>query len=106
MVGKQELTGLRLRKQTLVLESDLNRMALRSEWEVLRTAGSWMGLFGRKEGGAARWPFVVTPLAGVLVALGFQRSRRLLGYISTIFMVLKPFIRFWRSDVSRYEQTE
>ena len=42
MFGKQNMTALQLRKKTLVLESELNRLALQAECERLREATGWL----------------------------------------------------------------
>lgn len=56
------MNKLQLRKQALILESDLNRLALRAECQNLRSA---TGKF-RFPGGKANWLLVAAPVAGFL----------------------------------------
>jgi hypothetical protein len=42
MFGKAELEQLRVQKQLLVLQSDVNRLLLTREWQRLRSPETWM----------------------------------------------------------------
>jgi len=64
------MTALQLHKKTLVLESDLNRLALRAECERLREAGSLIKDVRRQ---ITPWALVLAPLAGVALALRLRR---------------------------------
>jgi hypothetical protein len=76
MVGRKTLELYRLQKQVLILESNLHRLALRTEWNNLRSATAWMDEaagIGRK---VSPWLFLLAPVAGVFAsrALGHRRG--------------------------------
>jgi len=59
MFEKLDVTALQLHKKTLVLESELNRLALRAECERLREAAGWLSLVKGARSQItpwARWP--------------------------------------------------
>ncbi len=44
MFGTRDMTALQLYKESLVLESEINRLALRAECESLQEAAGWLSL--------------------------------------------------------------
>jgi hypothetical protein len=68
------MNRLQLRKKTLIVESDLNRLILRGECQNLFTAA---GRF-RLPGFAGKWLLAVAPMAGFLAMrlFGWKALRR------------------------------
>ena len=83
MVG-ENVTPLKLQKQTLVLESDLNRLTLQAELHDLRSACTWPSLIKGPGREIAPWALALAPLVGVVVALGFRRTARLVAAASVM----------------------
>lgn len=100
MFGKQELRSLQLRKQALLLQSGLNRLTIQFELERLREVGTLLGMVKGGPGRFKRWALVCAPIAGLATALGFRRSRKLVGSIAMLLPVIKPLIRFWRASAA------
>lgn len=73
------MTPLKLQRQALALESDLNRLALRAEFQQLRDARTWAGFMKRSGRELAPWALALAPLFGVVAALGLRRTVRLFG---------------------------
>jgi len=75
MAEGSSLERLRLRKQTLLLESTVNRLEIRRELEVLRTGFAWL----EDPVGAAREKspvlLMLAPVAGVLASRLLRGSR-------------------------------
>jgi len=73
MFEAKELARLRLQKKQLVLQSELNRLQLISEWQRLRSPDGWLG---EGLGLAKRHPIAIAALAaasGVLVTKILRR---------------------------------
>jgi hypothetical protein len=98
MFGHEELTELNVRKQALLLESDLNRLTLQLQCEHLRQTRNWLTSIGGGPRKLGFWVVTLAPLAGLAMTLGMRRSRRLFGSLATAVAVAKPLIRFWRSS--------
>ena len=73
MAGRQKLELLSLRRQALLLESDLNRLVLRAEFEKLRAAME--DLDGALAAARRFGPWLVpaTAVGGLLVARLFRK---------------------------------
>jgi len=78
------MTLLKLQRQTLALESDLNRLALQAEFRQLRDARTWAGFMKRGGRELAPWAFALVPLFGVVAALGLRRAGRLFGSVARV----------------------
>ncbi len=76
------MTPLKLQRQTLALESDLNRLALRAELRQLRDARICAGFMKRSGRELAPWALVLAPLFGVVAAVGVRRTVRLVGSVA------------------------
>ena len=100
MFGKQRLTPLRLRKQTLLLKSDLHRLTLQMECQRLHQATRWMGEAGQMWHRWRPWALVVAPVAGLLFARGLRRPTRLLGSVIRIAGMILPLAQAWRTLTS------
>ena len=66
------MNAFELRKKTLLLESDLNRLTLHAECAQLRKVASHSTV--------ARWALALAPLAGLAFALGLCRSSHGAGF--------------------------
>jgi hypothetical protein len=74
MVGKRERDRLRLRKQALILESEINRHLLATEWRKTQSATAWVGEAARWGQRARAWWPLVVPALGALVGRCFRRT--------------------------------
>jgi len=90
------MMALQMRKKALVLESDLNRLRLRAEWNNLREFGGiakklkQLGRFGM-------WPWALASLAGIAAALGLGRSVLAGGIVRKVLTGAPALIRLWRT---------
>jgi hypothetical protein len=96
VLGRRELEKLSLRKQALLVESGLNRVALQAEVRSLRSATSWV----REAAGVSREfaPLLalLAPLAGFLAAKGARRTGSWLGRIVTMTKLVGPIYGLWK----------
>ncbi|MCU0784204.1 MAG: hypothetical protein MUF81_09205 [Verrucomicrobia bacterium] len=90
------MTALQLRKQTLLLESDLNRLTLHVECAQLREATNWMGQIRGAQKRIPSWALAVAPLAGVALVLGLRRSSAGAGLLTKALGVAPSLIQIWR----------
>jgi hypothetical protein len=97
MFGKQEMTAVRLRKQTLLLESDLNRLTLCAECEHLREAANWSGRVEHLRQQVGPWALVLAPLAGAGLMLGLRRFSSGAGLLPKALAVAPALIKLWRT---------
>ena len=106
MLGRGELDKLAVQKQTLVVESSLNRLALQAEIRNLRSATAWIReAAGRSE---ERLPLllIVAPLAGFLLA---RLSRRPDSWLSQALAAAKwigPLHSLWKRFSASRKQAE
>ena len=104
MAGKQGLELLSRRKQALVAESDLNRLAVRLEFENLRTATS------RFDGAlaAARrfgpWLVPAASVAGLLAARFLRQRSGTLARATSLLRWVSPALALWRQFTGRGRQ--
>ncbi len=90
------MTALQLRKQCLLLESDLNRLRLRAETERLRKAVDWVSRIEEEtRRQIAPWAQALAPLAGVALALGLRRSRPGGGVLSRVLRLGSSLVQLW-----------
>jgi hypothetical protein len=97
MFGRQDVTSLQLRKKALVLESSLNRIALRAECERLREAADGVSRIMDTGRHIAPWALVLAPLAGVALALRLRRSAPGEGLLSRALGLAPSLIQLWRT---------
>ena len=97
MLGREELDRLNVQKQALVLESDLNRLALRAELQSLRSATAWVGTATRTSREFTPLLLLLAPLAGFLVARGFRRTGSWLSRVATAVKWIAPLYQVWKS---------
>jgi len=96
VLGRKELDKLNLQKQALLLESGLNRVALRAEIRSLRSATTWV----REATSVSRelTPLLVllAPLAGFLLGRGPRRRGSWLTRIVTAVKWIGPLYGVWK----------
>jgi hypothetical protein len=102
----QEMTTLELRKQTLLLESDLNRLTLHAECGHLRDAANWAGRMKDVRRELAPWALVLAPLAGMALALGLRRSSLSTGLVTKALEVAPSLIQLWRTCVTPSDESK
>lgn len=96
MVENQEMKELEVRKQALLMESELNRLALQADCDRLTSIRN----------AVKPWAFWLAPLAGVAVAVGLRKQSRQaegpsgrkagwLGVLTKALTLAGPLIRFW-----------
>lgn len=100
MFGTQELTDLQLRKQTLLLESDLNRLALYVECERLGRVGNWVNRLTSVRNAIGPWARLLSPAAVAVMALGLRRRTGWFGTLTKTVESIRPLIEFWRARVA------
>jgi len=106
MAAAKELARLRLHKQALLLESDLNRLALRAEWEQLRAATAHASdpmVAWRK---ISPWLPLLAPLAGFLAVRTLRRPGSVLGGVISAVKWIQPLYSLWRRLASRQHREE
>jgi hypothetical protein len=86
------MTAFKLHKRTLLVESDLNRLALRAEVQHLRAARKWMGFIQHPGRKLAPWALLLAPLAGVVLGLGIRRTARLFGSAVRVIKATRALI--------------
>jgi hypothetical protein len=96
------MTPLKLRKQALTLESDLNRLALRAGFQGLRDTRTWAGSMKRGRGAIARWGLVLAPLFAVVTAVGLRRTSRLFGLAVRVLGAVRDAIGNGRPNAVRF----
>jgi len=100
------MTALQLRKQMLVLESDLNRLTLCTEWERLREAANWSGRVGDLRRQVRPWALVLAPLAGVGLTLGLRRFSSSARLLVRALAFAPALIKLWRARVSPSKESK
>lgn len=97
MFGREAITELQLRKQALVIESDLNRLALQTEWQRVRAATDWISQAGQLVQKVNPWLAVLAPLLGVLTARTLQREGGVVGRVLGLLKWVRPLLALWQS---------
>jgi hypothetical protein len=84
------------RKQALIVESNLNRIALQTEWENLRAATRPLHQAAAVAHRMGPWLLPLAPLAGFLAA-GFLRKRSgFLGTVTSLLRSLPSVLALWQ----------
>lgn len=104
MFGKAELEALRLRKELLVLRSDMDRVLLVSELRRFRSPESWLVEAGK----AVRRHPVLTALlgggAGLLMVQTLRRPRGVTGWLARLGTLSSTMLTLWKLYESRKRQ--
>lgn len=92
--------SLQLRKQLLLLESELNRAALREDLNQIRSKISWLGGLGDNANATpgSSWMMKAAPLAGILATAAagpaggwMKRGLRLVQIAAAAYPIWKAF---------------
>ena len=97
MFGRKELEQLSMQKQALVLESSLNRHALISEIEELRSAAARVGNAVRAPQRFAPLLMVLAPLAGFFAVRSARRPASLITRMAKMAKWIGPAYSLWKS---------
>jgi len=97
MFGRKELADLQLRKRGLVLESDLNRLALQAEWQRVCAATSWINQAARFCRQANPWLVLLAPLAGLWTALTLHREGSIASHLLAALKWIPSLMTIWRN---------
>jgi len=102
------MIALQLRKKTLLLESDLNRLTLHAEWQRLHEATRWTGYLKETRLGIGAWALALAmaPLAGAAVVLGLRRVLRGGHWWIKALAAVPSIIQLWRSAVARSSEAK
>lgn len=99
------MTTLELRKQALLMESELNRLTLCLEVKRLRETGAdWAGRVAEARQRLTPWAIALAPLAGLLLARRLRRPSSKTArsrLLPTIWKLAPVLIRLWLA----YKQT-
>ena len=107
MLGRQELDKLHLQKQSLLLESSLNRLALQAECRNLRSATAWVSEVSHASRGLSPLLLLLTPVAGFLLARGSRQLDPWLRRLVAAARWIGPLYRLWKGfSASREPQSE
>ena len=105
MFGGQELERLRLLKRALIVESDLNRFALRTECQNLQSVVTgWRDCLApvRKLRSVL---LVLAPLAGFLAVRGFRRADSGFGRVLALVRWVPRLLALWESFSAGFKKT-
>jgi len=97
MFGRSPIAELQLRKRTLVIESELNRLALEAEWRHVCSATEWINHAGRLLRQANPWLTFLAPILGVLTVRKLQREGGVIGRLLGLLQWVKPLLALWQS---------
>lgn len=100
------MTALQLRKQTLLLESDLNRLALHAECRHLRNVGGRAGCGANVRSAIRPLALLLAPVAGSVAALGLRRSGSGAGLLRTALHIAPSLVRLCRVWFSQPDKSE
>ncbi len=101
MVGPTPGEQLRLRKQALILESELNRLSLATEWRRVQAAAAWVGEAKRLGQRARTWWPVLAPLLGMLIARRLRRTNPGVDRAGSLLNALAAGCSLWNQFSSR-----
>jgi hypothetical protein len=97
MVGRKTLAQYRLQKQVLIFESNLHRLALRTEWDNLHSATAWMhnaAGIGRKVG---PWLLLLAPVAGIFASRVLTHRRGSWRFLLSLARWIPRAFSWWKS---------
>jgi len=96
MFGKAEIEALRLRKQLLVLKSDMDRLLVVSELRRLRSPEYWLVETGKA---VRRHPVLTALLSGGVGLLAIQTFRRpggVSGWLARLGTLGSTVLSLWK----------
>ena len=100
MLGRKTLAELKLRKRALIVESDLNRLRLRTDLADLRAAASWLTSLSAASRKFAPWLRILAPLAGLLMGRRATPTGSLFGRILRTAGWARSLWSFWQATAA------
>jgi len=85
----------------LILESEMNRHLLATEWRQLQAAAAWVGEAKRLGQRARAWWPVLAPLMGMLIARRLRRSNPGANRAGSLLNALAAGCSLWNQFSSR-----
>jgi hypothetical protein len=95
MDRSQAIETVRLRKQALLVESHLNRLAFDAEWQNVRAAASWAREIAQTGRTLRPWLLLAAPLVGLLPGRGGLGSTGRLGRLLGLLRWVRPLLTVW-----------
>ena len=96
MFRKNELELLRMQKELLVTQGDVQRLLLAAEWRQLRSSKNWVG----ESCGLARshpiWVSLLGAAAGVLAIKAFSKTDEVSGVMGRMGKYASLALTAWR----------
>jgi len=96
VLEREELDRLAQEKQALLVESSLNRIALQTELQSLRSASGLMKVVGVGRGGLTPLLVVAAPVAGFLLGRRASSSASWLRRMATLLKWMGPVYGLWK----------
>ena len=96
MAGGQGLELLNRRKQALVAESDLNRLALRVDYENLRAGTAWLDGAWAVRRRIGPWLPPLATIAGLVAARFLRRHSGVWRQVLAAFSWVPTALAIWR----------
>jgi hypothetical protein len=104
MLGKAELERLRLQKDLLVMQSDVNRLLLAADWQRLRSPENWLHEAGSLARRHPLWTSALAAAAGVLAVKAVRKPGSLLSGMSGLGKLASTTVSVWK--LFRREKSE
>ena len=101
MFQKAELEELRLQKDLLVLQSEVNRQLLAAEWQRLRSPETWMNEAGTLARRHPLWTTALATAAGALAVKAMRKPGAVAGGIGRFAKVASLAFAVWRRFKTR-----
>ncbi len=96
MFHKTELERLRMQKDLLVLQGDLNRLVLATEWQRLRSPENWIHEAGNLARRHPLWTAGLAAAAGMLAVRLVRKPRSVLSGIGQLGELAAAAFSAWK----------
>jgi hypothetical protein len=96
MFGKNELERLRIQKELLVMQSDVNRRLLAADWQRLRSPENWMIEAGRLARRHPLWTAALAAAAGMLAVRVVRKPGSILGGLGRVGKLASSAFTLWK----------
>ena len=100
MFGGRKLKGLELRRRELVLQSTINRLAMREELQNLQTALHPAERIVNSVRAVRPWLLVLAPLAGIFAARSLRHNGSGFSKAMAVLKCLQPLLVLWKQFAS------
>jgi len=96
MLGRKEMKELALRRQELVIQSQLNRLALRAELQNVETALEPARRLIASAEAVRPWMMLLAPLAGIVASRGLHSTGGIISKAVGLLKWIKPLTALWK----------